>query len=175
MTHPKPEVTTILAVDPGLTGALAWLEFNHARKTIHLIGVADMPTAKAQQGKTIKSHVQPAVLADMMRNPAMPTPSMVVIEDVHAMPGQGVTSMFRFGFVTGVCHGVAAALGLPISFMRPSEWQTPAGVRKGDDAGRLRAVQLFPEQSQLFSRKMDHNRADAALIGYSFLKKQLTG
>jgi len=167
-------MTLVLAVDPGLTGALAWLRADHQTKTIHLLGVADIPTAQAQQGKVLKNHIQPSLLADLMENPALPRPDAVVIEAVNAMPGQGVTSMFRFGYVAGVIHGVASALRFPVHTMRTNEWQLPAGVRKGDDAGRLRAVNLFPEHSQLFSRKMDHNRADAALIGYSFLKKLLT-
>lgn len=159
----------ILAVDPGLTGALAWLD----RKTdgsTHLLAVADMPTAKAKQGKTLKSHVQPHVLSQLMVNSIM-RPDMVVVEEVHAMPGQGVTSMFRFGYVAGVIAGVVAGLGLPLHFMRTNEWQPLAGVKQGDDAGRLRATQLFPAQAMLFARKMDHNRADAALIGYAFARK----
>lgn len=160
----------ILSADPGLTGALAWLR-KDPDGSIHLLNVADIPTAKAQQGKTLKSHVQTSVLAAIMGNPVYPKPEAVVIEAVHAMPGQGVTSMFRFGYVAGILEGVAAGLGLPIHFMRTNEWQPLAGVRKGDDAGRLRATQLFPEQAMTFARKMDHNRADAALIGFAFLKK----
>lgn len=159
----------ILAVDPGLTGALAWLD-RRADASIHLLAVVDMPTAKAKQGKTEKSHVQPHVLAQIMANPII-RPEAVVVEDVHALPGQGVTSMFRFGFVAGVIAGVAAGLGYPLHHVRTNEWQPLAGVRKGDDAGRLRATQLFPDQAMLFARKMDHNRADAALIGYAFAKK----
>lgn len=159
----------ILAVDPGLTGALAWLDHRRDGST-HLLAVADMPTAKAKQGKTVKSHVQPHVLAQLMGNPIM-RPDAVVVEEVHALPGQGVTSMFRFGFVAGIVAGVAGGLGYPLHYMRINEWQPIAGVRKGDDAGRLRATQLFPERAMLFARKMDHNRADAALIGYAFARK----
>jgi crossover junction endodeoxyribonuclease RuvC len=163
--------TTILAVDPGLTGALAWMQ-KDPDGAIRLLAVADMPTATAQVGKSLKAHVQPALLADLMQNPAMPGPEALVIEKVNAMPGQGVTSMFRFGFVAGMIEGVGAALRLPIHHLRSNEWQPIAQVKRGDDAGRLRALQLFPEHSQTFARKKDHNRADAVLIGYAFLKKQ---
>lgn len=158
----------ILSVDPGLTGALAWLE----RKPdggIHLLAVADIPTVKAKVNGSEKAHVNLPELAALMGLTF--NPSAVIIEDVSAAPGQGVTSTFRFGQVKGQIEGVAAALRYPIHYMRPSEWQRPATVLgKGDDASRLAATRLFPNNSQYFARKMDHNRADAALIGYAFLK-----
>ena len=48
---------------------------------------------------------------------------VVVVEQVNAMPGQGVTSMFNFGQTFGAIKGVCAALGLPIFFVRPSKWK----------------------------------------------------
>lgn len=165
-----PDVT-IVAIDPGLTGALAWLRLREG--VVHLLAVEDVPTAKAQQGKSMKAHLLIPALADMMQNPLFDVQS-AVIEEVHAMPGQGVTSMFRFGYTAGAIAGVCAGLRLPTHFVRPQAWQKVAGVRKGDDAGRLRAVQLFPKKARYFSRKMDHNRADAALIGYAHLC-QLSG
>ena len=47
----------------------------------------------------------------------------VVVEQVNAMPGQGVTSMFNFGQTFGAIKGVCAAMGLPIFFVRPSKWK----------------------------------------------------
>ena len=47
----------------------------------------------------------------------------VVVEQVNAMPGQGVTSMFNFGQTFGAIKGVCAALELPIFFVRPSKWK----------------------------------------------------
>lgn len=162
-------MTLILSVDCGLTGALAWLR-KDKDGSIHLLAVADMPTAMAKQGATVKAHLQSSALAAIMHNPVLPKPDACVIEQVGAMPKQGVTSMFRFGYAAGMVEGCAAALGLPIHFMRSNQWQPLAGVRHGDDAGRLRATQLFPAQAMEFARKKDHNRADAALIGYAFLK-----
>lgn len=163
---------TILGIDPGLTGALAWLTYCPQTKIIALLGVADVPTAKVKVGKSLRSVPVPSLLRDTFCNPIFPKPTAVVIEHVHAMPGQGVTSMFNFGHIAGMLAGVAAGLNLPISHVRSNEWQTLAGVRKGtDDAGRLRATSLFPEHAHLFQRVKDHNRADAALIAYAFIKK----
>lgn len=157
----------IAAIDPGLSGAVAFLKLR-ADGTVGLLYIEDMPTAQAKQGKSMKAHLLIPALADILRNPLF-YPQHVVIEEVAAMPGQGVTSMFRFGYCAGAIAGVCAGLGLPTSFVRPQVWQKVAGVRHGDDAGRLRAIQVFPRQSNLFKRKMDHNRADAALIGYAYL------
>lgn len=162
-------MTIIVGIDPGLTGALAWLKLRDD-KVVTLLGVEDMPTSKAKSGKTIKAHL---ILPDLARRiqsgSGLYEASAVVIEDVHAMPGQGVTSMFRFGFVAGAIEGVAVGLGLPVRKFTPQAWMKLARMKQGDDAGRLQASALFPRQSHLFARKMDHNRADAALIGYAAL------
>lgn len=163
-------MTLILSVDPGLTGALAILR-RLPDHSIRLLAVHDMPTATAKVNGKAKPHILLPVLATYFQNP-IHSYDAVVIEDVNAMPGQGVTSMFRFGQTKGMVEGIAAALRLPTHYMRTNEWQAFSGTKKGsDDAGRLRAVQLFPEKSDLFARKADHNRADAALIGYAFLRK----
>jgi crossover junction endodeoxyribonuclease RuvC len=161
----------IAAIDPGITGAIAYMTHDPDGMPV-LLDVRDMPTAQAKVGKSLKSHIQTAILVDLLRTPPTPfhdRPAMVVIERVSAMPGQGVTSMFRFGHTAGLIEGVATGLQLPVHFMRPQEWQKVAKVPQGDDAGRLRVCQLFPQQQHLFARKKDHNRADAALIGYAFL------
>jgi len=161
----------IAAIDPGLTGAIAFMTYDDEGTPI-LVDVRDMPTAQAKVGKTLKSHIQTANLVDLLRDPPLPfyeAPEMVVIERVSAMPGQGVTSMFRFGHTAGLIEGVATGLGLPVHFIRPQAWQKIARVQPGEDAGRLRVCQLFPKHSSFFARKKDHNRADAALIGYAFV------
>ncbi len=166
-------MTIVLAFDPGFTGALAWLRA-HPHGGIDLLSIVDMPTATIKQGSSpTRTVLLTSVLAAHVQNPLMPRPDAVVIEEVHASPQMGVTSAFRFGHAAGILEGVAAAAGLPVHFIRPAVWTKAAGVRKGDDAGRLRATQLFPERSDLFARKMDHNRADAALIGYAYLRQEL--
>lgn len=159
---------TVIGVDPGLTGAFAYLSVDTASKRCALLDVSDMPTATAKVGKSEKSHLLIPELPAKFHILGLTRPDHVIIEEVSAAPGQGVTSMFRFGFVAGALEGVAGTLGLPVTTIRPQKWRQIAGVRQGDDAGRLRAIQLFPNKSELFSRKKDHNRADAVLIAYSY-------
>lgn len=124
-----------------------------------------MPVVSVVSGKTKRNELNLPALADLMQHPAIPFPDAVWIEKVNAMPGQGVTSMFRFGDAYGAARGVAAGLGLPTRLVRPQEWQKPFGIRGGEkDKSRLVASQLFPKRADLFKRKKDNGRSDAALI-----------
>lgn len=87
-----------------------------------------------------------------------------VVEEVGAMPGQGVTSMFNFGFSTGLITGVIASQYIPIHTVRPAIWKTLMGLGRDKDESRRRASQLFPQDAPLFSRKKDDGRAEAALL-----------
>lgn len=89
----------------------------------------------------------------------------VAIERVHAMPGQGVTSMFAFGEGYGIWQGLIAGAGLPVTFYTPQAWHRGqmAGMPKGKGSARLRAKELWPSVD-LFDRVKDDGRADAALI-----------
>lgn len=156
----------VCGIDPGLTGAIAHLSVDVEAGTCTLVSVSDMPTAEAKVGKATKSHLLLSEIPALIQG-VFYRPDHVVIEEVGAAPGQGVTSMFRFGYVAGALAGIVATLGLPLTLMRPQRWQAIAGVKPGDDAGRLRVLQLFPRSNHLFSRKKDHNRADAVLIAYS--------
>nr|WP_321525815.1 hypothetical protein [uncultured Cohaesibacter sp.] len=161
----------ILSIDPGITGALAWLAHDPLENTIRLLDVRDVPTVQMKVGKSLKEIVNTQALADIMKNPFILPPSVAVIEDVHAMPGQGVTSMFRFGEVAGILKGIASGLGYPLETMRPQDWQRAARVQQGKDAARLTVSRLFPQMACRFNLKKHHNRADAVLIGYAYASR----
>jgi crossover junction endodeoxyribonuclease RuvC len=93
-----------------------------------------------------------------------------VIELVHAMPGQGVCSMFSFGRAAGVADG-ALALCFPgvVEAVTPQKWQNALRVlfhipKDQPFDSRALAIQMFPAKAHLFKRKKDHNSADACLI-----------
>lgn len=92
----------------------------------------------------------------------------IFIEQVGAMPGQGVTSMFNFGMVYGFVQALAFSTGVPVTFVRPQEWKKGVGIPNGADKGasRLRASQLFPNDADKWSRVKDDGLAEAALIAY---------
>ena len=93
----------------------------------------------------------------------------VVIEQVSAMPGQGVTSMFNFGQSFGVLKGVCSAMQLPMYFVRPAKWKKYFNLINSEkDASRTKAIQVFPYVSDRLSKKKDSNKADAILIASFF-------
>ena len=89
----------------------------------------------------------------------------VVVEQVNAMPGQGVTSMFNFGQTFGAIKGVCAALQLPIYFVRPSKWKKHFElINSSKDSSRTKVIEMYPYLSSQLSKKKDVNKSDAILI-----------
>jgi crossover junction endodeoxyribonuclease RuvC len=89
----------------------------------------------------------------------------VIIEQVSAMPGQGVTSMFNFGQSYGILKGMCSAMQLPMYFVRPAKWKKYFGlINTEKDASRTKAIEIFPYFSSNLSKKKDSNKADAILI-----------
>ena len=89
----------------------------------------------------------------------------VVIEQVSAMPGQGVTSMFNFGQSFGILKGICSAMQLPMFFVRPAKWKKYFNLINSEkDASRTRAIEIFPYFSSQLSKKKDSNKADAILL-----------
>ena len=151
----------VMAIDPGLSGAIAVFRDGELAETI------DMPTHTLTRNQATKRQVSASGLADVFRTC---NPGHVVVEKVHAMPGQGVTSMFSFGRSFGVIEGILAALILPATYVTPTIWTKGIGRGYGKDASRARACELFPQHQKMFARVKDDGRADAALIGAWFLK-----
>lgn len=148
----------ILAIDPGASGALAF--FSPESGTLDII---DTPVVEVKRANKLKREVSPQMLAALIK---ARLPDEVVLERVGAMPGQGVSSMFQFGRGVGMLEGVIACLALPITYVAPIVWQRAVNARGGKDANRQRAAELFPAYAQMFARKKDDGRADAALMAW---------
>lgn len=144
---------TIIAFDAGLSGGMAILNASG-----DLILCDDLPVI----GEGAQRRIDAANLAAMIR-PHLP--ARAVIEQVGAMPKQGVSSMFRFGKAVGTIAGVVGALGLPVEWVAAAKWKREAGLDATAERSRAKAIETWPMQSSLFARKKDHNRAEAALLG----------
>ena len=95
--------------------------------------------------------------------------TVVVVEQVNAMPGQGVTSMFNFGQTFGAIKGISATLKLPIFFVRPSKWKKHFElINSSKDASRTKVIEMYPSFAEQLSRKKDVNKSDAILIARFF-------
>jgi crossover junction endodeoxyribonuclease RuvC len=147
----------IIGIDPGLSGAIAFYNTDTHEVTVH-----DMPTVEVKRGAKAKREIAPALVAKalMSRGPV----HAAFVERVGAMPGQGVSSVFSFGYSTGVVIGALAALEIYTTIIPPQTWQKSMAVRGGKEGSRARAMEIWPGQADLFKRVKDDGRADASLI-----------
>jgi len=128
-----------------------------------LVCVRDIPSIQLKaKGRTIDLPHLARIFADIINNGGAPDECW--IEEVHAMPKQGVSSSFKFGTAFGVVQGIAAARLLPIRFVSPHHWKAGLRLPKGKDAARGIASQQWPAMSSEFARVKDDGRAEAALI-----------
>ena len=133
----------IIGIDPGKSGGVGWMDM-----------AATAPMA-SKMPETVHE------LASLMRGLIEDETSLkVYLERVHAMPGQGVTSMFSFGQGLGQIEGVLAALAIPYEWVTPQKWQAAMACKTGGDknVSKRKALELFP------GTKWTHATADCALI-----------
>jgi len=144
----------IIGIDPGQTGAIAFLKRNMDLEEVTFF---DMPTS----GK----HVDPILITHIIMGQGLSDIRLCGIEDVHSMPKQGVASSFKFGRSLGVVEGVIGALLIPYQMVRPQEWKKHYGlIRKEKDESRRTALKLYPTYAEELKRKKDIGRAEALLI-----------
>ena len=157
----------IFGIDPGLSGAIAILE---KKKVLSLF---DMPVMA--EGKKNKKQLNSAQLVDILRENSIGDDEIVVVvEQVNAMPGQGVTSMFNFGQTFGAIKGVCAALNLPIFFVRPSKWKKYFElINSSKDSSRTKVIEMYPSLSSQLAKKKDVNKSDAILIARYYYDTRL--
>jgi crossover junction endodeoxyribonuclease RuvC len=153
----------IIGIDPGFTGAVSFVDGQD-------VDVFDIPVFEVVSGKKKKKYVDIAELHTML---ASFSPEMVVIEKVHAMPGQGVTSMFRFGECYGILQAVVTCCGYPKTFVTPRTWKKHFGLNSDKGASRRLASDLYPDHSDKWARVKDDGRAESVLIArwYEFNRK----
>ena len=150
----------VLGVDPGLSGGLAIVEGGPGIGTTRLLAAGDVPTS----GDKAKRRVDvPAVLEWIRRYP----PGAAVIERAQAMPDQGASSGFSYGRAVGALEACVQGLMIPLTIIESSSWKKAHGlIHRDKEDSRQRAIMLFPSGQASFARKLDHNRAEAALIAH---------
>ncbi len=149
----------IIGIDPGISGSICFF------KDGRILEVIEMPVMI--DGKKNKKQVNGAQIYNefLKRINKKEDEIRVVIEQVSAMPGQGVTSMFNFGQSFGILKGICSAMQLPMFFVRPAKWKKYFNlINSQKDASRTRAIEIFPYFSTQLSKKKDSNKADAILI-----------
>ena len=150
----------VIGIDPGISGSICFFQDGK------IMDVVEMPIMT--EGKKNKKQVNGSQIFNeiSLRIKNIDKKDIkVVIEQVSAMPGQGVTSMFNFGQSFGILKGICSAMQLPMYFVRPAKWKKYFNLINSEkDASRTRAIEIFPYFSSQLSRKKDSNKADAILI-----------
>mgnify|MGYP001365311782 FL=1 len=150
----------IIGIDPGISGSICFFENGK------ILDVIEMPTMT--EGKKNKRQVNGSQVYNEISKKIKQVDKKdikVIIEQVSAMPGQGVTSMFNFGQSYGILKGMCSAMQLPMYFVRPAKWKKYFGLINSEkDASRTKAIEIFPYFSSNLSKKKDSNKADAILI-----------
>ena len=150
----------IIGIDPGISGSICFFEDGKILDVINMPTMTDGKKNKKQvNGSQIYNEISKRIKKAENQN------IRVVIEQVSAMPGQGVTSMFNFGQSFGILKGICSAMQLPMYFVRPAKWKKYFNLINSEkDASRTRAIEIFPYFSSELSKKKDSNKADAILI-----------
>jgi crossover junction endodeoxyribonuclease RuvC len=150
----------IIGIDPGISGSICFFQDGK------IIDVVEMPTMT--EGKKNKKQVNGSQIFNEISDRIKKLDKKdikVIIEQVSAMPGQGVTSMFNFGQSFGILKGICSAMQLPMYFVRPAKWKKYFNLINSEkDASRTKAIEIFPYFSAHLSKKKDCNKADAILI-----------
>ena len=150
----------VIGIDPGISGSICFFQDGK------IIDVVEMPTMI--EGKKNKKQVNGSQIFNEISYRIKKIDKKdikVVIEQVSAMPGQGVTSMFNFGQSFGILKGICSAMQLPMYFVRPAKWKKYFNLINSEkDASRTRAIEVFPYFSSQLSKKKDSNKADAILL-----------
>ncbi len=151
----------VIGIDPGFNGAVSFLHKDVSNKDI--LTINDLPVKMINDRKQICE----VRFADILKHPSIiPYKTLAVIEDVHAMPKQGVVSMFRFGYNAGILLGALACLRIKTVKIKPAVWKSSLGLSSDKKESLAMAKRLFPDNKSDFVLAKHDGRAEAALIAY---------
>lgn len=156
--------TIVLGIDPGAKGAIATLT-----DTGELLDIVDMPATLEPNGRKITN--APLLAMIIAKSHA----TRIYCEFMSSRPNDGVLQAFSFGRCRGVVEGIAGAFDLPVIFVTAPTWKRFAQVPPGKehkDVARTRAIARWPAHAELFARKLDVDRAEAAFIGECGLRRE---
>lgn len=163
----------ICGIDPGLSGGITIIErlFDGRHENISIMSMP-MPTVDIGKKKVLDVRSINTILRCKVLD-------LVVIEKVGAMPGQGVTSMFSFGYGAGILEGIVSSLYIPYELARPQEWMKKVltGLPKGSDskASILWCQRKFPDidwRGTERSKKPHDGKTDSCCLAwYGLLMK----
>lgn len=172
----------VVSVDPGVGGAVAFL--GDCEPSVHDMPTLALPEAVSAGRSWVPRRIDGRALALLIRQHVpLGTPAQAFCERVHAMRGDGKSSMQAEGSLMrslGAVEAVLDILNLSPELVLPQTWQQFYGLvgksseiraRGALPAAVLKARQLYQNLETSLSRVCDHDRADAVLVGHYALRK----
>ena len=152
----------ILGIDPGSSGGLVIVQ-NNINALPEIILAIRMPTIKIYGKKIIDTKQIATKLQEYSID-------VTIIEKVHAMPRQGVTSSFQFGRNFGGIESLSYLYSKRVDYVVPAVWKKSLGLgpskKESLDLARLK----FGE-SNLWHIKSNDGIAEAALLTLFWIEK----
>jgi crossover junction endodeoxyribonuclease RuvC len=146
----------VCGIDPGIRGGLAIV--NDVNGIGALRDTIDIPTI----GDKARERVDVLTVRVWIERHR---PDFALIERAQAMPRQGASSGFKYGRAVGALEAAVMLCGVPLEIIEPTAWKRFWKLPPKDkERSRQRALELFPAAHALLARKLDHGRAEAALI-----------
>ena len=153
----------VVGIDPGISGAIIIILTPTDAVVDHtMMPIITTGTKKAVDGNALADWLKPYMVID--------DSLFAVVEAVHSMPKQGVTSSFNFGHSFGVVEGVLGALSIPYGLVTPQRWKKEFGfISKDKDEPRGRLLKLKPEWKEIKAKGKGQALADAYYIAKSHI------
>jgi hypothetical protein len=154
-----------IGIDPGQEGAIAVMGKGDLK-------VFDMPVVSAKG----KPQLDFANLGRILRECSQRGDCIALVERVGSMPGQGLSSTFKFGMAYGGAIAALATLEIPYELITPATWKRTFRLVGGEkEDSRQRALELFPQMAELLKFKKHHGRAEALLLAEYLRRRQTQG
>jgi|2_EtaG_2_1085320.scaffolds.fasta_scaffold00586_16 crossover junction endodeoxyribonuclease RuvC len=153
----------IYGIDPGINGGVSAI--NGDGKLI--LGLR-MPTVKISSG--VKSSKKKKIVNAMALHEVFQQclPNVIIIEAVHAMPAQGVTSSFSFGRAAGAVEAAAMISYADVTWVTPRVWKRSYGLDSDKEKSTALATKIFGTDEP-WRKNVENGVAEAALIARYYL------
>jgi crossover junction endodeoxyribonuclease RuvC len=150
-----------LGIDPGKSGSYSIVDNQYHIRVSKNFPIIKMIKPELDISQIVKTFIALSIQYE---------PLIAVLEKVHAMPKQGVTSMFSFGETYGIIKTALVAANIPYQEVTPQAWTKKMLVGMpgiGKERAYKRACQMFPYWDPITAK--DKDKADSILIAcYGF-------
>ena len=152
-----------MGVDPGLTGAVAWVDSKGS------CVVVDLPTVELPGNGLVKRRIDGLALARLIRTHCPAAEGVLALcEQVGTMGGQNNAVQTQGSLMRslGAIEAVLEVLRMPPQMVRPQAWKSHYGVGSDKAASLATARALYPCAADALKLAKHHNRAEAVLIAH---------